>query len=694
MDPYLKPVVQNNQEQNLPSPDFTKISERPQTSKFKKGLFLALKIIGLLIVLVLVLGLALGAVYYNNIKQAYSLSFSAKADLEESVHKIINRDFTGAAELIKNSNTKFSQAQTFLNQVALMRHVPYLGLQLKAVDNVLIAALNLTDSGEKVVLLIDDITKPLKNESITYASLSVEQKRQILEKIVASEDMLKDVQKKIDLADNAISAVPSEDLVAPLRDGIAPIQLYLPKLKMLIDTALPMLNIIPKVAGFDAPKSYLFLLQNNSELRPTGGFIGTYGILQLQDGDIKEFATDNIYNLDRSTQKLVAEPSPWPIVKYLEQKDWSLRDINWAPDFPTTALKAIDMYDKENKKWLELKKTGQKILGEKGIEITDVLPYQQNLYGVIAVTPEILGELLTLTGPIVTDNMLFTAENYQDQLELMVGRLYQELDIPVSERKEIIRKLADQIKFKLTTLPLQQMPDILDLAFKAMDQKQIQIFLQDQDLQKLVLDRGWGGAIAQTDDDYLMVVDSNLASLKTDQFVKRIISYSLVQKGNDLVGKVEITYHNNADFTWKSTRLRSYTRVYVPLGSELISSTGAMENDKIKDPQLQPGQVESSEEFGKTYFGAFISIEPHETGVLSFEYKLPEGLKNKIILNNAYSLIVQKQSGVIPDLTLNLKFGKNIKSAVPAEPESEWFNSTYSNNLALDSDKNINVSFK
>ncbi len=404
---------------------------------------------------------------------------------------------------------------------------PILACRLRAVDNVLVAAIKLTDSGQQVVLLIDDITAPLKNESISYASLSPEQKRQILEKVVASESMLLEVQIQIDEADLAISTIPSEKLVKPLRDGIAPIQQYLPRMKLLIDNALPLLRLVPKIAAFDEPKSYLFLLQNNSELRPTGGFIGTYGILKLQDGDIKEFATDNIYNLDRSTQKIVAEPSPWPIVKYLEQKDWSLRDINWAPDFPTTAQKALDMYDKENKVWLDLKKSGQKILGEKGIEITDVLPYQENLSGVIAVTPEILGELLGLTGPIVTDNMLFTAENYQDQLELMVGKMYQELNIPVNQRKEIIRKLADQIKFKLTTLPLSQLPALIDMGFKAMDQKQVQIYVQDVDLEKLILERGWGGEIKETDADYLMVVDSNLASLKTDQYVKRTINYSV-----------------------------------------------------------------------------------------------------------------------------------------------------------------------
>ena len=121
-------------------------------------------------------------------------------------------------------------------------------------------------------------------------------------------------------------------------------------------------------------------------------------------------------------------------------------------------------------------------------------------------------------------------------------------------------------------------------------------------------------------------------------------------------------------------------------------SSGAMENDKVKDPQKQPGQVESATEADKTYFGAFIAIEPKETGVLSFEYKLPARIKDQFNLGS-YNLLVQKQPGVLPDLTLDLKFGKNIKSAEPGEPQNEWFNTSYNYATVLDSDLTFDVKF-
>ncbi|MCX6745677.1 MAG: DUF4012 domain-containing protein [Candidatus Parcubacteria bacterium] len=681
-----------NQNLEFPKPDFSQITERPRKSYWKKSLVLIIKIFLAVLVLAIIFLAVLGALYYKDLQAAYSFSLSAKGNLDLAMHQLTNREFKEAAASIKLSNDDFNLAQKLLDKIKLVRSVPYIGTQLKAVDQVLIAGIKLTDSGQKVVLLIDDITAPLKNESITYATITTEQKKEILNKIVQSESMLNEVQKEIDEADVAIESIPANGLVKPLKDGISPLKENLPKVKKLIDHVLPLLDVIPKVVGFDQAKTYLFLLQNNSELRPTGGFIGTYGILKLQDGEIKEFDTDNVYNLDRSAQPIVKEPTPWPIAKYLEQKNWSLRDINWEPDFPTTAQKSLDIYKKENLALIDLKKSGQKILGEKGVIITDVIPYEENLYGVIAITPEILGGLLKLTGPIVAQDMIFTDTNYQDQLELMVGKLYQELNVPIAERKGIIKKLSDQIKIKLFTLPLSKVPDLLDIAYKALDQKQVMFYSVDPDLEKLILAKNWGGEIQKTDNDYLMVVDSNMASLKTDQYVDRTINYSFANKNGDLIAKVTIIYKNNADFTWKSTRLRTYARVYVPLGSELISSQGAMENDKIKDPSHQPGQIEKGQEFDKTYFGAFISIEPHETGVLSFEYKLPKKIVEQINLGT-YNLLIQKQPGVIPNLTLDLKFDKNIKSATPAEEQKEWFNNSYKYSAALDTDKSFVVSF-
>ena len=71
------------------------------------------------------------------------------------------------------------------------------------------------------------------------------------------------------------------------------------------------------------------------------------------------------------------------------------------------------------------------------------------------------------------------------------------------------------------------------------------------------------------------------------------------------------------------------------------------------------GEVDQGEELGKKWFGAFIAIEPGQTGRLSFSYLLPNTMSEKI-KNGSYTLFVQKQLG-LPEmgLTLWLDFGNN-----------------------------------
>jgi hypothetical protein len=689
-------MLKNNLNQGFavqsPKPDFSKIIEKPRRFLFKKVSFLILKILAALIIVVLIIGGVLTVLYYNNLKQVYSSAFDARDKLQLAIHAAINRDFREAADLLSQANADFVLAKSNMDRAAVFNYIPYVGTQTQAVNKVLLAGIKLTDSGQKVSLLIDAIVAPLKNESITFSTITAAQKREILNKIVQSESILLEVQKEIDEASDAIQSIPDKGLVKPLREGIAPLKDILPKVKELIDQSMPMLSSIPRIAGFDKPVTYLLLLQNNYELRPTGGFIGTYGILKLQDGEIKELQMDNIYNLDKSSQPILKEPSPMPIAKYLEQKNWSLRDINWAPDFPTTAQQALSIYNKENQILLDLKAAGKPILSEGGIPVTELIPYEKEINGVIAVTPETITDLLRLTGPVTVEGVLFTDQNLVDQLEYIVGQEFRTIGMPATLRKGIIMKLAEQIKLKLFMLPIQRYVDILDIVNKSLLKKAILIYFIDPKLEQLILERNWGGQVKSYDGDYLMVIDSNLASLKTDQYVDRTISYSLGWKNNDLVAKVSIVYKNNADFTWKSTRLRSYTRVYVPAGSQLTGSSGVMENDKIRDPARTPGQVESAAEFGKTYFGAFISIEPHEVGTLSFEYKLPEQIKDQIN-SGRYNLLVQKQPGVIPNLTLDLNFDKNIKSAIPKNEASGRFVSSYRYSAPLDQDREFNINF-
>ena len=228
--------------------------------------------------------------------------------------------------------------------------------------------------------------------------------------------------------------------------------------------------MIPKIAGYPESKTYLFLLENNTELRPTGGFIGTYGTLKVKDGEIEDFVTDNIYNLDVPAESFLNIDPPEPLKKYLKSERWFLRDSNWSPDFPATAEKALWFYEQERGP-------------------------VKNFDGVIAVTPTFIESLIELTGELTVQGITFNKENFVDTLQYQVEQGYYRQGISDSERKEIIGQLSAMLLDRLLALPQSKWDDFWTTFTNDIEHKQILIYLRDPVAQATVSQENWGGEV-------------------------------------------------------------------------------------------------------------------------------------------------------------------------------------------------------
>jgi len=199
------------------------------------------------------------------------------------------------------------------------------------------------------------------------------------------------------------------------------------------------------------------------------------------------------------------------------------------------------------------------------------------------------------------------------------------------------------------------MYSVLKVFKTSLDNKDIQIYFSDQDLQSIVSEKGWAGEVVQNKEDYLMVVDANMAAYKTDAVMTKAINYNVSESSSaEVLSNLRISYAHNGSFDWKTTRYRTYTRVYVPKGSELIRSKG-MEEDS----------VEIYDELGKTVFAYFLSVEPGAMASVVLDYKLPQNIENSV-KNGEYSLYIQKQAGNnVGELTVQTKFAKDILGYTP-----------------------------
>lgn len=80
----------------------------------------------------------------------------------------------------------------------------------------------------------------------------------------------------------------------------------------------------------------LILIQGSDELRPGGGFMGAYIIMEWRDGLIVSWVFEDIYDA-AGQAKLVLDPPPGVAEFTSSGKSWSLVDANWSSNFPTNA---------------------------------------------------------------------------------------------------------------------------------------------------------------------------------------------------------------------------------------------------------------------------------------------------------------------------------------------------------------------
>lgn len=353
--------------------------------------------------------------------------------------------------------------------------------------------------------------------------------------------------------------------------------------------------------GWEKPAVYLVLFQNSAELRPTGGFWGSYAVVNLAQGKLVSLRTDDIYNLDKQVAGSVTMPlPPVPLKQYLKVQRWYLRDANWSPDFPTTAKLAQDFFALEG-----------------GSEELD---------GIIAITPEILLRLLKLVGPVEVDGQVFTPEQATEQLQHYVQLGYKEDGIPRADRKNILQPLAHEVVGRLIDKPPSVWLNVFTIIEESLTRRDIQVYLTNEERQQEVARELWGGAVRETAGDYLMVVDANLSALKSDPKVLREIDYFVERGGGEAKATVKIRYrHTATEADWRTSPYRSYTRIYAPAGSELISSDQ---------------KVIVEHENNKTVFGFYHMVGLGETREIKLTYRLPA-----LMSNAPYTLLVQRQAG-------------------------------------------------
>lgn len=421
-------------------------------------------------------------------------------------------------------------------------------------------------------------------------------------------------------------------------------------------------SLVHQVLGFGQPRTYLFLFLNNTELRPGGGFIGSYAVVRMQNGVPHLLKVEGTEILDHSVPQDLFGLPPLPIQKYLKVTKWQFRDSNWSPDFVLSTEKALQLYKVE-----------------RGVEAN-------NIDGVVAIDPTVISNILKISGPITVNGEEFTSDNFTQKLEYEVEYGYEDRGLNFKDRKQMLKDLAQVMIKKMATDVFLHWGDYTKLLPAMLEQKHVVLYSLHPEEQKLLVNENWAGRMSGDSGDYVLWADANLGSLKTDASLDRSLTYVIQPVGNTYHATAMMHYVHKGTFDKFTSRYRDYARVYVPIGSKFVKASGleGVENTK-------PGEIDQGIENGRQWFGGYGSIEPKATRDFSFTYEVSKEVSDQIKAGH-YTLVIQKQIGTLePRLTLSLDFGVKVIGARPGEGSEKHGDTKYQYVTTLETDKNFQI---
>lgn len=451
----------------------------------------------------------------------------------------------------------------------------------------------------------------------------------------------------------------------------------LTSVQKLTSLATNVVDELPSILGIGKDVSYLVLFQNNMELRPSGGFIGSYGILKLHNGAIKDFSIHDVYDADGQLKGHV-EP-PFAIRRYVPLVHLYLRDSNFDPDFTVDAKTVAQLLSQE---------TGERV------------------DGVISVDTSALKTVLTAFGSVyvpsynetVTDKDFFTLIEKHAEKNFFPGS---------TQKKDFLRAFATSLIEKFQKKQTVNASGLLSGFLALLSEKHVMVAFSDPIIQAPFGLANLSGSLLDTRtnsnalfNDFSGIVEANLGVNKVNAFITRSVSQRVaVDSTGNVVEKLKLTLTNNSDGSWPGGAYKNFLRFILPLDASIhgvtINNVSQSMIPAITDPKIYEAksfvaprglEFTKESEAGKSVYGFLVTIPERKTIEIEISYTIAHAFSLSS-QKQSYSLLAWKQPGVdtypfafsltIPE---SMRF---IDTPVPVESDSQTF--TQSIDIAGDS---------
>lgn len=333
----------------------------------------------------------------------------------------------------------------------------------------------------------------------------------------------------------------------------------LPHIRQLVTQSQNLVAPVAWLLGIGHKRRFLVQTMDRGELRPSGGFTGQYGVLEIENGRMAPFSLRDVALLDYAGNGIELGRQAPSAYRWMNFGNWGLRDSNLSGDYPTTARMGMQVFQEEG---------GGPVDGD------------------ISFTPAFISHILAVTGPIRVAEYYetITSKNLEDRLHY-----YQQNSYAIAVQQEKTNNYTHSARKTFTTLvgkllldrvrhlSPQQVLNVVKGAVKDLQSHDLEIYFSHPFVEQWLVERGYDAAIdAFNDRDGFTVVQANISISKASQYVHTTEQDNVVlDASGGATHNLTITLdYQQTGPVYGFNTYADYVRVYVPRSAQYISGDG------------------------------------------------------------------------------------------------------------------------
>ena len=232
---------------------------------------------------------------------------------------------------------------------------------------------------------------------------------------------------------------------------------------------------VKSMLGAESDRLYLIAAQNSSEIRASGGFPGSVGVIRIQDGVLTLGDFRAVYDMlsTYSPSYVRVTKQDYKLFGYMSGMH-APRDACLCPDFERVAYIWAAGYEAKNHEAID---------------------------GVVSMTPHMVQRLLNATNQEITlsDGSLLTGENATHVLQYDLYFKYFSKDYTANGgaiSDELFAEAAKETMKVLTdNLALSHLLQYISVAKESFEDRTLMLWMRDETEQALLAELGWNGGL-------------------------------------------------------------------------------------------------------------------------------------------------------------------------------------------------------